>query len=326
MTEKARFRVEREDGEVVECYLDGEPLASEEENTFFVESHRLKGFRLSDIPNDVLLVPIKGIEFDLIHVDLPAEISRYEDGRAAVRMEFTARRKYWDEEVGLGNYVAAHRKALEMRADSIRDVEAITLDDDGDYVFLYWQLIFTEDLEVQDALSRIGEAYDELTGHTEQILYGFRPSPKEIRDEATYTKRVIIPLLISMGFQDVHYSHGQTEFGKDVTFSRLDEFGILKHYGAQVKFGDISGEAMSEIDELIGQIEDAFAMPYVSLYAKDKRYISMLYIIASGKFTSNAQEKIINKVSQPAVRSNVVFLDGEKVMELVERFAHRSGS
>ena len=323
MTEKARFRVEREDGEVVECYLDGEPLASEDENTFLVQSHLLTGFRLSDIPNDVLLVPIKGIESDVIYIDLPAQISRYEDGQAAVRMEFTARRKYWDEEVGLAKYVAALRKALEMRAASMRDVEDITLDDDGDYVFLYWELILTDDLEAQDALSRIGEAYDELTGHTEQILYGFRPSPEDVRDEPTYTKRVIVPLLISMGFQDIHYSHGQTEFGKDVTFSRLDEFGILKHYGAQVKFGDMSGEAGSEIDELIGQIEDAFAMPYVSLYGKDKRYISVLYVIASGKFTSNAQEKIINKVSQPAVRSNVIFLDGEKVTELVERFAHR---
>lgn len=326
MTEKTRFRVEREDGDVIECYLDDEPLASEEENTFFVESHKLKDFRLSEIPNDVLLVPIKGIESDLIYIDLPAQISRYEDGRAAVRMDFTARRKYWDEEVGLGKYVAALRKALDMRAASIRDIEAITLDDDGDYIFLYWDLILTEDLEAQDALSRIGEAYDEVTGHTEQILYGFRPSPKDVKDEATYTKRVIIPLLISMGFQDVHYSHGQTEFGKDVTFSRLDEFSILRHYGAQIKFGNISGKANSHIDELIGQIEDAFAMPYVSLYGKDKRYISVLYIIASGKFTSNAQDKIINKVSQPAVRSNVFFLDGEKVMELVERFAHRAVS
>jgi len=309
---------------VAECYLDGEPLEPEDDNAFFVESTKLSDLRLSEIPKDVLLVPISGVEDDLIHIDLPAKISKYKDGRAIVGMEFFERRKYWDEEVGLGNYVDALHRALDLRAASIRDVEGISVDDDGDYVVVHWNLILTDDLEAQDALSRAREAHDELMAHTEQILYGLKPSPEEVNDESTYTKIVIVPLLIGMGFQDVHYSHGQKEFGKDVTFSRLDEFGVLRHYGAQVKFGNVSGGANSEIDELIGQIDDAFAIPYFSLYGKDKRYISAFYIIASGKFTSNAQEKILNKVSQPAVRSNVFFLDGEKVMELVERFVHRS--
>ena len=327
MTQKVRFTVERyENEEVAGCYFDGEPLEPFDDSIFYMERHKIRDFRLSEIPEGVLLAPVKGFESesDIVYIDLPAHISRYENGRAAVSMEFSARRKFWDEQTGLGKYVAAFQEALEMRAASIRDVENITLDDDGDYVFLKWDLILAEDLEAQEALSRIEEAHDEITAHTEHIAYGSQPRPEDIRDEGTFTKKVIIPLLISMGFQDVKYSHGQREFGKDVTFSRLDEFGVFRHYGAQVKFGNVSGQANSEIDELIGQIDDAFAMPYISLYGKDRRYINALYVIASGKFTANAQEKILNKVSQPAVRSNVFFLDGEKVMALIERFVHRS--
>lgn len=325
MAKNPRFRLEYyEGGEVAECYLDDIALESEGDDEFFVESSQLEGIRLSEIPAEVTLVPILGIENHLIHIDVPARISRFEDGRARIGMEFMERRKFWDQEVGLGKYVAAFQSALKMRAASIGDVEDIDVQDDGDYVFIHWNLIITEDLEFQDALLRVREVDDELRGHTDQIVYGLKLDPKEVNDEGSYTTKVVMPLLISMGFQDVHYNHGAKEFGKDVTFSRLDEFGVLRHYGAQVKFGDVSGEAGSILDELIGQVDDAFAMPYQSLYGKETRYISGLYLIASGKFTRNAQEKILNKVAQSSIRTNMTFLDGEKVMELVERFRRSS--
>jgi predicted transcriptional regulator len=135
-------------------------------------------------------------------------------------------------------------------------------------------------------------------------------------DEQLYTTEVVLPLLRRLGFSDVLYSHGHEEYGRDVTFSKADEFGIHKHYAAQVKAEIISGEAGALIDKIVGQIDDAFLMSYRDLTTKEDRYISAMYIITSRHFTKNAKAKIIERLQRPAVRNNVFFFDGEKVKEL----------
>jgi predicted transcriptional regulator len=135
-------------------------------------------------------------------------------------------------------------------------------------------------------------------------------------NEAMYITEVILPLLRRIGFSDVVYSHGHEEYGRDLTFSKADEFGLVKHYAAQVKVQIISGEAGALIDKIVGQIDDAFLMPYIDLPTKEERYISAMYIITSSYFTKNATAKIIERVQRPAIRNNVFFLDGEKIKEL----------
>lgn len=61
-------------------------------------------------------------------------------------------------------------------------------------------------------------------------------------------------------------------------------------------------------------------MPFYDLYTKQKQRISKLAIIVSGKFTENAIEKICEKIEGHAARNNVVFIDGEKLKTLAERF------
>ena len=141
-------------------------------------------------------------------------------------------------------------------------------------------------------------------------------------DERMYTTEVIVPLLRRLGFLDVVYSHGHEEFGRDVTFSKHDEFGIHKHYAAQVKAEVISGEAGALIDKIVGQIEDAFLMPYKDLATKEDRYISAMYVITSRHFTKNAKAKIVERLQRPAVRNNVFFLVGDKIKELWRRSGH----
>jgi hypothetical protein len=129
-----------------------------------------------------------------------------------------------------------------------------------------------------------------------------------------------LPILRKLGFQNVRYNHGKREFGRDVLFARVTEFQGLEFWGAQVKFGDVAGGADAEIDELLGQIEDAFMMPFYDLYTKQKQRISRLAIIISGKFTDNAIEKICEKIESHAVRNNVVFVDREKLQTLAQQF------
>jgi hypothetical protein len=60
--------------------------------------------------------------------------------------------------------------------------------------------------------------------------------------------------------------------------------------------GNISGKASGEIDTIIGQIDDAFSMPYYDISSRESRYISEFLIIISGRFTDNAKEKISKRL------------------------------
>lgn len=71
------------------------------------------------------------------------------------------------------------------------------------------------------------------------------------------------------------------------------------------------------IDQIIGQIDDAFKMPYYDVSTNQERFINAFYIITSKYFTENAQEKIKMKLTNPAIRHNVYFFDGEKIKDLL---------
>jgi hypothetical protein len=113
-----------------------------------------------------------------------------------------------------------------------------------------------------------------------------------------------------MGFLFARYTHGKKEYGKDFTFSELTPFGTYRHYGLQAKAGDVKGSVNAAIDELLGQVQDAFAMPYYELGSRDPRYISTFVIAISGSFTENAREKIVEKMPKGVVGS--VYFPGSR--------------
>lgn len=123
-----------------------------------------------------------------------------------------------------------------------------------------------------------------------------------------------------LGFSNVRYNHGRKEYGKDIVFTRRTEFDEYEYWGAQVKFGDVSGGVRSDIDELIGQAVDAYRMPFYDVYTRSKQRISKLIIAISGRYKENAIEKIVEGIESHALRNNLVFIDGEKVSSLIERY------
>ena len=78
----------------------------------------------------------------------------------------------------------------------------------------------------------------------------------------------------------------------------------------------MSGEVNSRIDEILGQIRDAFAMPYFELGSKAPQHISDFIIAISGRFTENAREKITEKIPND-LRGSVHFWDKDKILGLV---------
>ncbi len=134
-----------------------------------------------------------------------------------------------------------------------------------------------------------------------------------------FCREILEPLLRRMNFLFVRYTHGRKEYGKDFTFSENTSFGGLRHYGLQAKAGSVSGGVNAQIDELIGQVEDAFSMPFYELGSTDKRFISTFVVAISGHFTENAREKIVEKIPGTLLGS-IWFLDRTRINELIERY------
>jgi hypothetical protein len=124
-------------------------------------------------------------------------------------------------------------------------------------------------------------------------------------------------------FRSVRYTQGAREYGKDFTFSEMTPFGVLRHYGLQAKAGDVSGEVNSAVDELVGQADDAFKMPYLDVSSSEERFISTFIVAISGRFTANAKEKIARKVPR-GLHGSLLFLDREAILELIDQHWQRT--
>jgi hypothetical protein len=222
--------------------------------------------------------------------------------------------KYWEGRWGLATYLNAVQNQIKFFPQiSIGEIE---LDDDWKRLTLR---ISVDPSSASDAISNGAELLKKIMREAEIALGGIHWKAEYESDEKAFCEEALAPLLRRMGFISVRYTHGVREYGKDFTFSELTPFGVMRHYGLQAKAGDVSGGVNSAIDELIGQANDAFGMPYYEIASKEPRYISTFIVAISGRFTSNAKEKIVQKAPRD-VCGSLLFLDRELILELIGRY------
>lgn len=140
---------------------------------------------------------------------------------------------------------------------------------------------------------------------------------KRPSNEIEYCKSTVYPLLqATKGLQRVKYRHGNTEFGKDFTFSYVNPLDVWINCGVQVKYGDVTGSSNRIITDLVNQIPVAFSVPYKDVPSESDNYIDELYIICSESYKDNAI-RIIE--SQLLRKYSIQFWDGEHVSNLREK-------
>lgn len=172
----------------------------------------------------------------------------------------------------------------------------------------------------KELLQSIDQIYAEIDGATDIALGSPFEKIENCNKESDFTLKILLPLFRNLGFSNVKYNHGNKEYGKDITFARRSEFDEYEYYGVQVKFGDVSGGANGDINELVNQAIDAFKMPFYDVYSRNKVRISKLIIAISGRYTLNAIEKIVEGINDFPLKNNIVFIDGEKIQTLLERY------
>lgn len=307
-------------GEVISLRVDGIDFDSDDGETWVVPKNCLRKANTASLPEDVQIECCESVQENVIHLDtIPFKLRRVSPNTACAEFEEMQRRKFWDRSVGLRKYMETKRDIIAERANQLGDVSLDSYEDDGDYIFLNYSANITGS-KVGQIIDQAEQLIAEIDGATELEVGSPLPPVDELHDEREFTISVVIPLLRKLGFLNVKYNHGKREFGRDVVFARFTEFGELEFWGAQVKYGSVSGEANSEIDEMIGQFDDAFKMPFYDVYTRKREHISKLLVVVSGRFTENAVEKICEKIESAAIKNNLVFLDGEKIATIAERF------
>ena len=242
------------------------------------------------------------------------DVFRNQQGTLSADFHCHQPNKYWEGTWGLAKLLAAIRDQVTHRAGiSVIDIE---LDDDWKRLTL--RLPLAEE-SASSALQASAATLQSLIREAEIALGGMRWKSDYATDERAFCEEILAPLLRRMGFTSVKYTQGPREFGRDFTFSERTFFGFLRHYGLQAKAGDVRGNVNSAIDELIGQADDAFKIPYIDIGSNEPRYISTFIIAISGRFTDNAKAKIANKIPR-GLHGSILFLDRESLLELIERY------
>lgn len=223
--------------------------------------------------------------------------------------------KYWEGKWGLSTFLGALNDVINDSTEG--EVHYLSVDDD--YKEIEVKFKCENDFEFSNQLAKYVTQLNEYIKNTERLLSGVLWRKEFEKDEKLFCTELLYPLLRKMKFIDVRFSHGTREYGKDFTFSEVTKFGNLRHYALQAKAGNIRGNVNSDIDELIGQLEDAFSMPYFEVSVNENRIINTFIIAISGNFTENAKEKIAQK-TPATLKGSIYFLDREKILELVENY------
>jgi len=223
--------------------------------------------------------------------------------------------KYWEGRFGLATFIEAINKQVGYH-DNLA-VQGFEIEDDWKGITLRRIVSATD--PIAECVKATASELMELLHASEVALGGFLWKPEYQSDEDLFCRELLKPLLQRIGFLFVRYTHGKKEYGKDFIFSEMTPFGNHRHYGLQAKAGSISGRVNSDIDELLGQIKDAFEMPFYPLGSKEPCYISTFIIAISGSFTENAKEKIAEKISK-GLTGSIYFFDREMLEGLIECF------
>lgn len=140
---------------------------------------------------------------------------------------------------------------------------------------------------------------------------------ERFKDEAEFREKFVKPLLNRLGFYGVSEQHGTQEFGKDFVFSELHRLGGMRHYAAQVKHEGKITQGIA-VDELLGQVKQAFARPFKRADSPRECHVSAVYVFNSGEITANAKDQLLSELERERYGDNVHFLDGERLEALNE--------
>lgn len=222
--------------------------------------------------------------------------------------------KVRDDKWGLSDFLEELKKQLKY----FKDIK-INYYEFGEDAFIWLEEPLYPSYSLEKNITVFAKNVNELLESVKIGLGKILLEERHFASEKLFCEEILTPLFRHMGFEGVIFNHGSKEFGKDYILTEMTKINTFRYYGVQVKAGNIDGGVNSQIDNIISQIRDAFEIPFVFKNENKQSYISELYIIISGRFTSNAKEKIRYKISK-GIYGAVHFLDKEDIENLIVKY------
>jgi diguanylate cyclase (GGDEF)-like protein len=232
----------KRDGEPVSVRIDDFEFACEDEQgETIIPKKFLVGFHLSEIPDGIVVKPVEAIEGNVIQVKHDVALSRFREGSASAFVEEMFRRKFWDGDVGLTPYVLALRQAVaEQEQTSETDFQ-----DDGDYIFLHYEVAITRDMEIQDAIKVIETTIEQIGKRADQLVARRRDGLLGIFDRGSF---------------DADLAHALNSRARDVALVMAD----IDHFKAvNDKHGHQAGDAvLRAVAQVLSELCSGGVVPY----------------------------------------------------------------
>lgn len=150
------------------------------------------------------------------------------------------------------------------------------------------------------------------------VLGAYLDSLKERELDLPFTT-----LLPAAGFHDVHFTHGQAEFGKDF-IAKKTENGITLQYSFQLKAGDITQADFRT--NVMGQMLESLLLT-LSHPSFDKDLPHQAMLVTTGKLTGNAAlelQALNDQIQNTYGKRPIIIWDKENLISLID--AHGLGA
>lgn len=137
--------------------------------------------------------------------------------------------------------------------------------------------------------------------------------------ERELTELVVIPLLEELEYQDIRYTHGILEHGKDVVCLRRDPLEGDSYFGFVIKARALSGSVSSNrsLREVLYQAEQALRQPFLSPLNGSEVALKHVYILTSHLIDPIAVASIQGQLRDKSAQLS--FIDGPKLLSLVQQ-------
>lgn len=138
-------------------------------------------------------------------------------------------------------------------------------------------------------------------------------------NEAEFRRRVLLPLLKAMGYQDVEHYHGPNEQGKDVVGWKKTDDGAREYVAIVAKAGKINASASGDAGTVATQVKQAFGSIFTNSTTGTKHQAHRVIVAATGTIKELSREAVLIQINESQQRF-VRFWGGEKVAELLGKY------
>ena len=146
----------------------------------------------------------------------------------------------------------------------------------------------------------------------------------EQMEEKELRKRVLIPLLRAMGYQDVYEYHGGSgEQGKDIVGWRLNNLKSRVNLAIVAKAKAITGKAniaKGTAGEIQIQIQQCFGKAFTDPVTGMDEHVNQCWVVSNKPISKEAITAIKSALGNSVYRENVEFVSIDKIWELIEEF------